>query len=43
MDPSGLWKMLYLPKLYLHTWHYWLCDEWQMECLADNIADGKAK
>ena len=41
MASSGVWKMLYLPKLYKLQMVPVLCDVWQMGFSAGNKADGK--
>ena len=42
MTSTGLWKMLYLPKLYKLMMAPMLGDVWQIGCNADSMTDGKA-
>ena len=38
----SLWKMLNLPQMYTLQLAQVLCDVWQMDCPADNMADSKS-
>ena len=42
MTSSGLMENVILTKLYILQMTLFFCDVWQMECHADNMANGKA-